>query len=145
VLATKADALLETARGLARDVGTTPVLCVASELAFSRDGVRPADDSRSAAERLADVLDAPVAAGLHSLAAATLSDDDAPDEDALVCGDDPRAKQPALELAAKLVAGRALDAGPLACARALEGMTAVIINLNRRYKAHAGVRITGIR
>jgi predicted dinucleotide-binding enzyme len=47
-------------------------------------------------------------------------------------------------LAGKLVAGRALDAGPLASARALEGMTAVIVNLNRRYKGHAGVRISGI-
>ena len=52
--------------------------------------------------------------------------------------------QRAIELAAKLVAGRALDAGPLASARALEGMTAVIVNLNRRYKGHAGVRISGI-
>jgi NADPH-dependent F420 reductase len=144
VLATKADALLETGRALAPDIGATPVLCVASELVFSRDGVRPAGDPRSAAERLAEILDAPVAAGLHSLAAATLSGDEPPDEDALVCGDDPRAKEPALQVAAKLVAGRALDGGPLACARALEGMTAVIINLNRRYKAHAGVRVTGI-
>jgi predicted dinucleotide-binding enzyme len=44
-----------------------------------------------------------------------------------------------------VVGGRALDAGPLASARALEGLTAVIVNLNRRYKAHAGVRITGVR
>jgi 8-hydroxy-5-deazaflavin:NADPH oxidoreductase len=43
-----------------------------------------------------------------------------------------------------VVAGRALDAGPLASTRALEGLTAVIVNLNRRYKAHAGVRVTGV-
>jgi len=67
-----------------------------------------------------------------------------PDEDAFICGDDADAKALALELAAKLVAGRALDAGPLATARALEGLTAVIINLNRRYKAHSGVRVTGV-
>ena len=67
-----------------------------------------------------------------------------PDEDALICGDDPRAKELSLELAGKLVAGRALDAGPLASARALEGLTAVIVNLNRRYKAHAGIRVTGV-
>ncbi|HJQ73730.1 MAG TPA: hypothetical protein VJ814_02500, partial [Gaiellaceae bacterium] len=29
-------------------------------------------------------------------------------------------------------------------ARALEGMTAVIVNLNKRYKGHAGVRVTGL-
>ncbi len=44
----------------------------------------------------------------------------------------------------KVVTGRALDAGPLASARALEGMTAVIVNLNRRYKGHAGVRVVGL-
>jgi len=144
VLATKAEALLDTAVALKGDIGATPVLCVASELRFARDGVRPAADERSAAERLAELLDAPVAAGLHSLAAASLGGDEAPSEDALVCGDDAYAKEVALEVAAKLVGGRALDAGPLACARALEGMTAVIVNVNRRYKTHAGVRITGL-
>ena len=72
------------------------------------------------------------------------SGEEAPDEDALVCGDDPRAKELALELASRVVAGRALDAGPLAAARALEGLTAVIVNLNRGYKCHAGIRITGL-
>jgi hypothetical protein len=42
------------------------------------------------------------------------------------------------------VTGRALDAGPLASAGALEGMTAVIVNLNKRYKGHAGLRVTGL-
>jgi predicted dinucleotide-binding enzyme len=84
-----------------------------------------------------------VVAGLHSIAASSLEADQL-DEDALICGDDRDAKELALELASRLVGRRALDAGPLASARALEGMTAVIVNLNRRYKAHAGVRITGV-
>ena len=62
-----------------------------------------------------------------------------------MCGDDADAKRLALELADRLVSGRAIDAGPLASARALEGMTAVIVNVNKRYKAHAGIRITGLR
>jgi predicted dinucleotide-binding enzyme len=41
-------------------------------------------------------------------------------------------------------AGRAVDAGPRASARALEGLTAVIVNVNKRYRAHAGVRVTGL-
>jgi predicted dinucleotide-binding enzyme len=61
-----------------------------------------------------------------------------------VCGDDTDAKELALALAANVVTGKALDAGPLASARALEGMTAVIVNLNRRYKGHAGIRIVGL-
>ena len=83
-------------------------------------------------------------AGLHSLAASNLGGDEAPDEDTLVCGDDADAKAAALELAARITSGRAIDAGPLASARALEGMTAVIVNVNRRYKAHAGLRVTGV-
>ncbi len=145
VLAVKAEAALSTAEEVAEALGETPLLCVASTLGFSKDGVRPDPDARSIAERVAERVRAPVAAGLHTLAAANLGDDAGPpDEDALVCGDDGRAKELALELAAKLVAGRAVDGGPLASARALEGLTAVIVNVNSRYKAHAGVRITGL-
>jgi 8-hydroxy-5-deazaflavin:NADPH oxidoreductase len=142
VLAVKAEAALSTAADLAAAIGA-PVLSVASELRFTKAGVFPGGDERSLAERTQELLDAPVAAGLHSLAAATLAGGRA-DGDALVCGDDADAKQRALELAALVVTGRALDAGPLASARALEGLTAVIVNLNKRYRAHAGVRVTGL-
>jgi len=143
VLAVKADAALETARAIAGPLGSTPLLSVASALTFSPDGVRPDPDARSIAERLQEIVQAPVVAGLHSLAAANL-EAAPPVEDALICGDEAAAKALALELADKLVAGRALDAGPLASARALEGLTAVIVNLNKRYKAHAGIRVSGI-
>ncbi|HVS84081.1 MAG TPA: NAD(P)-binding domain-containing protein [Gaiellaceae bacterium] len=143
VLATKAEAALDTARDLAAAIGSTPVLSVASELRFAKEGVFPGDDARSLAERTQDLLEAPVAAGLHSLAARSLAHGKA-DGDALVCGDDADAKALALELAAQVVQGRALDAGPLASARALEGTTAVIVNLNKRYKGHAGLRVTGL-
>jgi len=143
VLAVKADAALPTAASLADAIGATPVLSVASELRFTKHGVYPTEDSDSIAERTQARLHAPVTAGLHSLAAASLAEGKA-DGDALVCGDDAAAKELALALAAKVVAGRALDAGPLASARALEGMTAVIVNLNRRYKGHAGIRIVGL-
>lgn len=143
VLAVKADAAADTARELAGAIGDTPVLCVASALAFERGGVRPASDE-PVALTVAGLVGGPVVSGLHSLAASTLAGDAPPDEDALVCGDDADAKALALEVASKVVAGRALDAGPLDNARALEGMTAVIVNLNRRYKGHAGIRITGL-
>jgi NADPH-dependent F420 reductase len=144
VLATKAEAALETARGLSGAIGTTPVLSVASELRFAPGGVLPSPEATSLAERVEAELAGPVLAGLHSLAASTLGADEAPDEDALVCGDDADAKRLVLELAERLVSGRALDAGPLASARALEGMTAMIVNLNKRYRGHAGIRVTGL-
>ena len=135
VLATKAEAAIATTTDLAEAIGTTPVLSVASDLRST--------DPLSLAQRTQDVVGGPVVAGLHSLAAGKLAHG-RPDEDAFVCGDDPAAKELALTLAGKLVAGRSLDAGPLAGARTLEGLTAVIVNLNRRYRAHAGIAVTGI-
>ncbi len=135
VLATKADGTLPTAAALADAIGAIPVLSVASDLRST--------DALSLAQRTQHLVRGPVVAGLHSLAAGKLAHG-RPDEDAFVCGDDEEAKALALELAAKVVAGRALDAGPLARARALEGMTAVIVSLNKRYKGHAGIRVTGL-
>jgi hypothetical protein len=131
VLAVDADAVIETARELRGAIGTTPVLCVASRLRA---------ESPSLAERVAEELDAPVAAGLHTIAARTVG----AEQDALVCGDDGDAKEAALAIAARAVDGRAIDAGRLANARALEGLTGVIVAINKRHKAHAGVRITGL-
>ena len=144
VLAVRSKAALATARALAPVLGTTPLLCVASDLTFTEHGVEPGRHSHSLAEHVALIVDAPVAAGLQTLAAAHLTQPDPPEEDVLVCGDDPRAKELALELAGRVVNGRAIDAGPLANARALEGMTAVILNVNRRFKAHAGIRLVGL-
>ena len=144
VLAVKADGALDTARAVAEALGSTPLLSVASAIRFEKGvGMLPDPEALSLAERVQAVVAAPVAAGLHSIAAANL-EEEPPEEDALVCGDDAHAKTLSLELAGKLVAGRALDAGPLASARALEGLTAVIVNLNRRYKAHAGIRVSGV-
>ena len=145
VLATNAEGALETARELRAAIGETPVLSVAAELTFGPDGVVPATDARSLAARVQDVVDGPVVAGLHSLAARNLGGAEPPEEDALVCGDDADAKALVLELAERITSGRAVDCGPLASARALEGLTAVIVNVNKRYKAHAGVRVTGLR
>jgi 8-hydroxy-5-deazaflavin:NADPH oxidoreductase len=143
LLAVKADAAVDTARDLRQSIGSTPVLSVCAELVFGPGGVKPTPEATSVAKRIQDELDAPVVAGLHSLAASNLAAAP-PEEDAFVCGDDAEAKDLALDLAGRLVSGRAVDCGPLASARALEGMTAVIVNVNKRNKAHAGLRFTGL-
>ena len=141
VLAVKSNATLTTASELAAAIGGTPVLCVASDLRFTDDGVLPGRHQGSLAEEVARVVRAPVASGFQSFAAANVIDGDP--GDALICGDQSEAKQRAFELAERLGA-RGIDAGPLANSRALEGMTAVILNVNKRYKAHAGLRLTGL-
>lgn len=144
VLATKSNAALDTARELADAIGDTPVLCVASDLVFTDAGVLPGRDERSLAEDLSQIVRGPVASGLQSLSAMHLGGSEPPDQDALICGDDGRAKEVALEIAGRLVAGRAVDVGPLANSRALEAMTAVILNVNRDFGVNAGLRLTGI-
>jgi len=144
VLATKSNAALETAATLRDEIGDTPVLCVASDLRFTDIGIVPGLEEGSLAENVSKVIRAPVASGLQTVSAIDLSGPDPPDQDALICGDDPVAKKLALELAGQLVGGRAVDVGPLANSRALEGMTAVILNVNKEFGVHAGLRITGL-
>jgi len=141
VLAVKSDATLATASELADAIGKTPLLCVASDLRFTPEGVLPGRHQGSLAEEVSRIVRGPVASGLQSFAAANLVEGDP--GDALVCGGDDRAKELSMELAGR-VAERAIDVGPLENSRALEGMTAVILNVNKRYKAHAGIRLTGL-
>ncbi|MFL5950756.1 MAG: NADPH-dependent F420 reductase [Gaiellaceae bacterium] len=141
VLAVKSAATLQTAAELADAIGTTPVLCVASDLRFTDEGVLPGRHQGSLAEEVARVVRAPVASGFQSFAAVNVVEGDP--GDALICGESSEAKTLALELAGHLGA-RGIDAGPLANSRALEGMTSVILNVNKRYKAHAGIKFTGI-
>jgi NADPH-dependent F420 reductase len=144
VLATKSNAALETGAELVDAIGETPVLCVASDLRFTDIGIVPGLEEGSLAEGLARLLRAPVASGLQMVSAIDLSGPEPPDQDALICGDDEGAKKLALDLAGRLVGGNAVDAGPLANSRALEGMTAVILNVNKQFGVHAGLRITGL-
>ena len=143
VLAVKADAALATAREVAEALGATPFSAWRQRSSSARAAAPSRIPRRAVSPSGSRTGRAPVTAGLHSIAASNLGEA-APEEDTLVCGDDEPAKLLSLELAQKVVAGRAIDAGPLASARALEGLTAVIVNVNRRYKAHAGIRVTGV-
>jgi NADPH-dependent F420 reductase len=64
--------------------------------------------------------------------------------DILVCGDDADARQEVVRLAG-LLGLRGLDVGPVRNARVVEGLTVLLMEINRRYKVQgAGIRITGI-
>jgi 8-hydroxy-5-deazaflavin:NADPH oxidoreductase len=141
VLAVRSNATLSTAAELAEVLGDTPVLCVASDLRFNDEGVLPGRHQGSLAEEVARLVRGPVASGLQSFAAANLEAGDP--GDALICGHDDRAKELSLELARR-VSDRAIDVGPLENSRALEGMTSVILNVNKLYHTHAGIRLTGL-
>ncbi len=98
----------------------------------------------SAAEQAAALLPAArVTAAFHHAAPKLLADlDREVDTDVLVVGDDPAARTMVCGLADEVPGCRGIDAGPLRLARQLEGFTAVLVGVNRRYKFHAGMRIT---
>ena len=88
--------------------------------------------------------EAPVIGALHNISAVDLSDVDAPLGDVLVCGDNAEAKQKVMEIVRRIGA-RAFDGGPAGNAYVIEGLTGVIIYLNRKYKSkHGSIKITGI-
>ncbi len=89
--------------------------------------------------------DVRVVAAFQNVGAAHLGDPDHPiDCDVLVCGDDKEAKAEAIALA-EAAGMRGLDAGPLQNAAVAEGLTAVLIAINKRYKVKAaGIKITGL-
>jgi NADPH-dependent F420 reductase len=64
--------------------------------------------------------------------------------DVLLCGADEDAKREVAGLVRRIPDLRPLDAGALVNSRAIEGITALLLNLNRRYKATTSVRILGI-
>jgi NADPH-dependent F420 reductase len=88
--------------------------------------------------------EAQVIGALHNISAVDLHDFDAPLGDVLVCGDNEQAKQKVMEIIGRIGA-RAFDAGPAANAYVVEGITGILIHLNRKYKSkHASVKIVGI-
>ena len=86
-----------------------------------------------------------VVSALHTVSAALLADPGHVfHEDVLVCGDDPGAKATASLLVESIEGLRAVDAGRLEMSRITESLTALMIAINIRNKAHAGIRITGL-
>jgi NADPH-dependent F420 reductase len=136
----------EMTRELAPSLAGKIAVSVAAPIVFrdGRPGAEPGDVSL--AEIAArEAPEARIVAGFQSVSAKLLADlDHELDEDVLLCGDDADAKAVVGELAKAVVAGRAVDCGSLAVARWIEPITAVLLNVNRVYKANAGLRITGL-
>ncbi len=129
--------------------GKTVVSCV-NPLAFDKRGAhgRVIDGGDGSAAESAQRIapEATVVGAFHHVSAVTLWSDAEylDEEDILVCGDNAEGKQVAIELA-RCVTGRdGIDGGKLRLARQLEPLTAVLISINRKYKVHSGIRISGL-
>jgi hypothetical protein len=147
ILAVPWDGHADLVSSLAPALGGKTVISCVNPLAFDDHGPYGLTLEESAAEeaqRLAPK--AAVVGSFHHVAALTLWKTDGPisHEDILVCGDDEEAKGVVMDLAAAVTGKRGIDAGALRLARQLEPLTAVLINVNKKYKTRSGVAITGV-
>jgi NADPH-dependent F420 reductase len=127
--------------------GTVVVDCV-NPLGFDKQGAYAlAVEEGSAAEQARSLLpDAVVVGAFHHVSAVLLDDPDVErvDTDVMVLGDDRDATDLVQALADSIPGVRGVYAGRLRNARQVEALTANLISVNRRYKAHAGVRVTDV-
>jgi 8-hydroxy-5-deazaflavin:NADPH oxidoreductase len=101
----------------------------------------------SVAQQAAALLpDSKVVGAFHHLSAALLEDLSKPtlDGDVMVVGDDREAMDLVQALAGRLPGMRGIYAGRLRNARQVEALTVNLVSVNRRYKAHAGIRVTDV-
>jgi NADPH-dependent F420 reductase len=138
------DLLVSLAEPLA---GKIVVDCV-NPLGFDAQGPFALDvPEGSAAEQAQAVLpDARIVAAFHHVSAVLLLDEDVEklDIDVMVLGDDRGATDVVQALATSVPGMRGVYSGRLRNARQVEALTANLIAINRRYKAHAGLRITDV-
>ena len=101
----------------------------------------------SAAQQAAAVLaDSTVVGAFHHVSAELLLDPEVEivDLDVLVLGDDRQATDLVQALAGQIAGARGVYGGRLRNCGQVEALTANLVSINRRYKAHAGIRITDV-
>ncbi|SDZ01868.1 reduced coenzyme F420:NADP oxidoreductase [Geodermatophilus africanus] len=141
--AAHADTLAEVAGALAGKV----VIDCAVPMAFDKQGAYALDvPEGSVAQQAAALLpDSVVVGAFHHLSAVLLEDlAHSLEGDVLVVGDDRAATDTVQALAGRLPGMRGVYAGRLRNARQVEALTINLVSINRRYKVHAGVRITDV-
>jgi NADPH-dependent F420 reductase len=127
--------------------GKIVIDCV-NPLGFDKQGAFALDvEEGSAAQQAAAVLTGSrVVAAFHHVSAVLLLDPEVTevDLDVLVLGDDREATDTVQALASQIPGVRGIYGGRLRNAHQIEAFTANLISINRRYKAHAGLRITDV-
>jgi 8-hydroxy-5-deazaflavin:NADPH oxidoreductase len=138
----------ELLRGLAPALPGKIVVDAVNPIGFDGQGAYPLDvPEGSAAQQAAALLPGSrIAAAFHHVSAPLLINLEVTslDLDVLVLGDDRNTTDTVQALAAVIPGVRGIYGGRLRNARQVEAFTANIIAINRRYRAHAGLRITDV-
>ena len=133
---------------LADDLRGKVVVDCVNPLGFDKQGAYalPVEEGSAAQQALAVLPDSRVVAAFHHVSAVLLLDEQVEtlDTDVLVLGDDREATDLVQALAARIPGMRGIYGGRLRNAHQVEALTANLISVNRRYKAHAGLRVTDV-
>jgi NADPH-dependent F420 reductase len=122
---------------------TVPLAAAVSGKATRSLGVWQGSAAQQAQEMVPEGVT--VVAALHTVGAPTLADTTAElGEDVPICGDKKADKARVARLIEAIPGLRPVNAGALEMARIVEQLTPMLISVNTRYKAHAGVRFTGL-
>ena len=148
IVAVPWDGHRELLESLAYNLAGKIVVDCVNPLGFDKQGAFALSvDEGSAAQQAASVLpDSSVVAAFHHISAVLLLDDSVSsiETDVLVLGDDRDATDAVQALAGRIEGIRGIYGGRLRNAGQVEAFTANLISMNRRYKVHAGVRVTDV-
>jgi len=147
VLTVPYSALADTLGGLVDAIGDKIVISAVVPLQFGKGRVTmlPVEDGSASEEAQRILPNAKVVGAYHNLAAGHLIDVDHPMEgDVLICGDNEDAVRQVIWLSEQIRDLRGVNCGPLSSSHYIEGVTALLININRKYKTESGVHIVGI-
>jgi NADPH-dependent F420 reductase len=123
------------------------VVDVVAPLAFNKGRARavPVPEGSAALQAQAILPESRVVAAFQTVSAQDLLASDKPvNTDVVVCADDDEARTNVMELAEGINGVRAVNGGGLENARYVEDFTALLLNINRIYKAHTSIKIVGI-
>lgn len=140
--------LEETLVGLGHAVGGKAVIDVTNPVTRTPAGFEPvALPAPSAAEWVAQLLPhSEVVSAFKTLSAKHLSDLSRPlHGDTLVCGDGRDGKDLVVDLIGRMPSLRPVDCGPLRNARYVEAATVLLLEINRRHRATASLKVVGLR
>ena len=148
VVAVPWDGHAELLRDLAGQLAGKVVVDCVNPLGFDKQGAYPLPvEEGSAAQQAATLLpDSTVVGAFHNVSAVLLDDPEVPsvDTDVLVLGDDRDATDLVQALASVVPGMRGVYGGRLRNCHQVEALTANLISINRRYKAHSGIRVTDL-
>ncbi len=147
IVATPWEGVLTTVGALERQLEGKIVISMANALTkWGKDMIPLLPPTGSVAVAIARALPrSRVVGGFHHLPAGAWADlDHELDADVMVCGDDREATGEVVALIDRLPGLRGVDSGGLASALAIEALTPALLEVNRRYKTHAAVKLTGL-